>query len=143
MPRHLLTHIDAWSVARTVFPLAWAVSAMMLFLVYLLAGSLLMNLASDYYDVPAGAGSVGIFAALLASIITGFIYSIFATLFTVLASGGYNLLAQVGGGFAFSSRPLEELKSSLGDGRVAAAEVVTVPGNIKHTDSDEGGDRGD
>ena len=143
MPRHLLTHIDVWSVARTVFPLAWAVSAVMLFLVYLLAGSLLMNLASDYYDVPAGAGSVGIFAALLASIITGFIYSIFATLFTVLAAGGYNLLAQVGGGFALSSRPLEELESPQSAGVVEATEVVTVPGNIKHTEGNGGGDTED
>ena len=139
MPRHLLTHIDAWSVARTVFPLAWGVSAVLLFLIYLLAGSLLMSLASEYYDLPPAAGSVGIFAALLASIITGFIYSIFATFFSVLAAAGYNLLAQVGGGFSFSSRPLEDLESPQSAGIVEATEVVTVPGNIKHTEDKGGG----
>lgn len=135
MSRRLLTNVDVWSVARTVFPLAWLVSSAILFLVYLLAGSLLMNMASEFYDLPGPARGIGIAASLLASVITGFIYTIFATLFSVLAAWGYNILADLGGGVIFQDVPANMDASAQEESpeQAATTENIPVTGTVRHT----------
>lgn len=135
MSRRLLTNIDVWSVARTVFPLAWLVSSAILFLVYLLAGSLLMELASELYDMPGSVRGVGIAVSLLASVITGFIYTIFVTLFSVLAAWSYNVLADLGGGVIFQYVPADAEAPSDGESpeQVATTQTVPVVGTVRHT----------
>ena len=77
-------------------------------LLYTLAGSMMMNMANEYYDVPDGMGSIGLAGAFFASLFTGFIYAIIATLFSVLGAAGYNFLARLGGGIAIKFEIAEE-----------------------------------
>ena len=124
MSRQLIAHIDPWSVARTVFPLAWLLAFIAVLIIYTLAGSVIMNMASEIYDVPAGSGRIGMVVALFASLITGFIYSIFATVLAAIGAAAYNFLAGLGGGIEISME-------SINDGQIS--EKLTVPDGLSQS----------
>ena len=143
MSRRLISHIDPWSVARTMFPLAWLLGFVAILLIYLLAGSLVMAVASEYYDVPEGTGEIGLAGALFASLLTGFIYAIFATLLSVLAAITYNLLARLGGGISIEMEEEELLigekppkQPDLSPGVEILPQAVELDGTIRETEED-------
>lgn len=98
MSRVLIKEIQVWSVARTVFPLAWIVSSIVIFGGYLLVGGLIANLVDEFTDLPVIDRGTGIAAGILFSLAGGFLSTIATTLVAVVAAMGYNLLAALGGG---------------------------------------------
>jgi len=141
MSRRLISHIDPWSVARTMFPLTWLLGFVAILMIYLLAGSLVMTMASEYYDVPEGASEIGLAGALFASLLTGFIYAIFATLLSVVAAFGYNLLARLGGGVSIEMEEEEILVSDrytqqdeMGMGAEIIPQALELDGTIRETE---------
>ena len=98
MSRLLIKEIQVWSVARTVFPLAWIVSFIVIFGGYLLVGGLIANLVDEFTDVPVIDRGAGVVAGILFSLAAGFLSTIAATLVAVVGAVVYNLLAALGGG---------------------------------------------
>ena len=98
MSRLLIKEIQVWSVARTVFPLAWIVSFIVIFGGYLLVGGLIANLVDEFTDVPVIDRGTGVVAGILFSLAAGFLSTIAATLVAVVGAVVYNLLAALGGG---------------------------------------------
>ncbi|MBA7581925.1 hypothetical protein ES708_23839 [subsurface metagenome] len=99
MNQFLIRKIDPWSVARTVFPLAWIVSAVTIFLVYLLAGGILARVIKEVADTPVSLDGTGVFMGFFLSIILGFFSTIATTISSVIMVAAYNFLASLGGGF--------------------------------------------
>ncbi len=96
MSRVLIKELDLWSVARTVFPLFWIISALIMIVAYLLIGSIIVNLIADttgYGRVIPGLGLV-----ILASSFMGFFSAMGLTLVAVAVAVAYNLLTSLGGG---------------------------------------------
>ena len=98
MSRLLIKEIQVWSVARTVFPLAWIVSFIVIFGGYLLVGGLIANLVDEFTDVPVVDPGAGAIAGILFSLVLGFFSAVAATLLAVVVAAVYNLLAALGGG---------------------------------------------
>ena len=94
----LIKEIHVWSVARTVFPLAWIVSFIVILGSYLLVGGLIINFASEFTDVPVVDRGAGVAVGILFSLVMGFISTVAATLIAVAAAVIYNFLAALGGG---------------------------------------------
>ena len=100
MKQLVIKEINIWSVARTVFPLAWIISIIMIFSGFLFFGSIVESVASEFTDVPAALPSIGAVAAFFASIGLGFLNAILGTILAVITVVVYNFLAGLGGGFA-------------------------------------------
>ncbi len=98
MSRLLIKEIQVWSVARTVFPLAWIVSFIVIFGGCLLIGGLVASIAGQLTDIPAIDPGTGAIAGILFSLVLGFFSAVAATLLAVVAAAAYNLLAALGGG---------------------------------------------
>ena len=98
MSRVLIKEIQVWSVARTIFPLAWIVSSIIIFGGYLLVGGLIADLASEFAEWPVIDRGIGIVAGVLFSLVLGFFSTIAVTLIAVVAAVIYNFLAALGGG---------------------------------------------
>ncbi|UCH09983.1 MAG: DUF3566 domain-containing protein [Fidelibacterota bacterium] len=98
----LIKEINVWSVARTVFPLAWIVSAVVIFLGTLFVGRVAENLISRFADMPLDiyGGGVSVLAGIALGLVLGFLNSIITTLVAVLAAFVYNFLASLGGGIS-------------------------------------------
>ena len=94
----LIREIQVWSVVRTVFPLGWIVSTLVIFGTYLLVGSLLTSLANEFTEMPLVDWGAGVFTGILVSVLLGFFCTVTATLLAVVAVVVYNLLAALGGG---------------------------------------------
>ncbi|MFB0516893.1 MAG: DUF3566 domain-containing protein [Candidatus Neomarinimicrobiota bacterium] len=111
-----MKRIDLWSVARTVFPLGWIVAFIVIFVSYLLVGSLVINLASEFTDVPIIDRGTGVFAGFLLSLLLGFFSTVALTLIAVVAAVIYNFLAALGGGISVKlSEPVAMSESSGGE----------------------------
>lgn len=111
MSRRLIRHIDPWSVAKTVFPLSWIVISTVLWLMFMLVGSMMPPMMSDMYDMPMEA--MGTVAMIFVGLIGGFIQSVFITLFVSFGTVGYNWLASLGGGFEID---IEDVTSTAVEG---------------------------
>lgn len=119
-----------------MFPLSWLLGFVAVLLLYLLAGSMVMNMANEYYDVPDGAGQIGLVGAFFASLFTGLIYAIFATLFSVIGAFGYNFLTRLGGGVAITLLPADE--PSVGDAPEGSDELAQSVAMIPQAVPEEG-----
>jgi hypothetical protein len=112
MGRQLIKEINVWSVARTVFPLVWIVSAVVIFFGTLFVGRIVQNLLGEFTDVPFDiyGGGVSIMAGIGLGLVLGLLNSIMTTLLAVLCAFIYNFLANLGGGVSVRlSGPPEEL----------------------------------
>jgi hypothetical protein len=98
----VIKEINIWSVARTVFPLAWMISIILIFGGYLLFGRVLTSAASELTDVPMVLPGIGAVAGFFMSIGLGFLNAIFSTILALLTVVVYNFLAGMGGGFSIS-----------------------------------------
>ena len=127
-----------------MFPLSWLLGFMAVLLLYLLAGSMAMNMVSEYYDVPDGAGQIGLAGAFFASLFTGLIYAIFATLFSVMGAFGYNFLARLGGGVNIALLPAHEplvgdapdTSDELAQSVAMIPQAVPEEGTLRETEKD-------
>ena len=98
--RLTIKEIQVWSVARTMFPLAWILNAVVFFCMYLLVGSLIASLSEGLPGLSIIEPGAGIWVGLLFSVLMGFFGAVVITLLAVLAVGIYNLLGSLGGGFS-------------------------------------------
>jgi hypothetical protein len=98
----VIKEINIWSVARTVFPLAWLISIILIFGGYLLFGRVLTSAASELTDVPMVLPGVGAVAGFFMSIGLGFLNAILSTILALLTIVVYNFLASMGGGFSIT-----------------------------------------
>ncbi|MFC1547959.1 DUF3566 domain-containing protein [Candidatus Neomarinimicrobiota bacterium] len=98
----VIKEINIWSVARTVFPLAWMISIILIFGGYLLFGRALSSAASEFTDVPMMLPAIGAVAGFFMSIGLGFLNAILSTILALLTVVVYNFLASLGGGFSIS-----------------------------------------
>jgi len=98
MSRLLIKEIQVWSVARTVFPLAWIVSFIVILGSYLLVGGVIASFAGEFTDLPVIDRGAGVVVGILFSLVMGFLGTVAITLIAVVAAAGYNLLAALGGG---------------------------------------------
>ncbi|UCH63859.1 MAG: DUF3566 domain-containing protein [Fidelibacterota bacterium] len=121
----MIKEIQVWSVARTVFPLAWIVCSIVIFCVYLLIGSLLTNLVDEFAEMPVIDQGVGIGAGILFSLAAGFLSTIATTLIAVLVAVVYNLLVALGGGvsvgFSESALATEPARDKPGEEKEEAS----------------------
>ena len=102
MNQVLIKNIQLWSVVRTIFPAMWMVGAMLTFIGYLIAGSVISSLASGFTDVPLADPGSGILVGILLSFFLGFLGAITMTLSAVIFVVIYNFLASIGGGIAIN-----------------------------------------
>ena len=98
MNRVLIKHIQVWSVARTMFPLAWIVSFIVIFAGCLLVSGLVAKITGQLTDMPAVDPGDGAIAGILLGLVLGFFSAAAATLLAIVAAAAYNLLATLGGG---------------------------------------------
>ncbi len=105
MSRVLIKELDLWSVARTVFPLFWIISALLVIAGYLLIGSIIGNLLAEYTG--HGWGIYGLALIILASILVGFFSAIGLTLVAVAMAVAYNFLSSLGGGVTVTLAELD------------------------------------
>jgi uncharacterized protein YacL len=96
----VIKEVNIWSVARTVFPLAWIISIIVIFGGYLLFGRMLESAVSEFADGPLILPGIGAVAGFLLSIGLGFMNAVFSTILALLAVVIYNFLASLGGGFS-------------------------------------------
>jgi len=123
MGRLLIKEIQVWSVARTVFPLGWIVSFIVLFGSYLLVGGLISNLAREFTEFPVVDQGLGVFAGILLSLLLGFLNTIVLTIIAVIAAVIYNFLAALGGGVSVRlSEPVPASETSEGETSSAQGE---------------------
>ncbi|MFC1542999.1 DUF3566 domain-containing protein [Candidatus Neomarinimicrobiota bacterium] len=115
MSRVLIREIQVWSVARTVFPLGWIISFLIILGSYLLIGGLVTDLASDYSKWSVVERGAGIIGGILLSLVMGFFSSILITLTAVITAVIYNFLAALGGGFAINLTESAPAPPSTGD----------------------------
>ena len=121
----LIKEINVWSVARTVFPLAWIVSAVVIFLATLFVGRIAENLIIRFTEMPVDVvygGGVSILVGIALGLVMGFLNAIMTTLIAVLGVLVYNFLASLGGGIAV--RLAEELPDSGSAGETSDAGIV-------------------
>lgn len=127
MSRVLIKEFHVWSVARTVFPLAWIVSSIIIFGSYLLVGGLIINFASEFTDVPVVDRGAGVVVGILFSLVMGFLSTVAATLIAVAVAVIYNFLAALGGGVSVGlSEPFpasEPTQGEPGSGKVEGPGV--------------------
>ncbi|MEE9161368.1 MAG: hypothetical protein V3U35_00205 [Candidatus Neomarinimicrobiota bacterium] len=120
----LIKEVHLWSVARTVFPLAWIITALVLFMSFLVVDSLLTGLLSEFTDDFDAQQGPGLLSGFLASVILGFFATIAWTLVAVVGAVVYNYLVAAGGGVTLSvaEQPstIEE-ETGPGDDALAAA----------------------
>ena len=114
MNQVLIKNIQLWSVVRTIFPAMWMVAAVITFIGYLIAGSFISSLASEFTDVPLADPGSGMLAGILLSLFLGFLSTIMITLSAVIFVVIYNLLASIGGGIAINL--IEQTDSREPDG---------------------------
>lgn len=94
----LVRKIDIWSLVRTIFPMIWGISAILIFVIFVIFGRA-SSAWMETYDLDApDMGGLGTLAAIFISLFTGFISAAFQTMIIAPAIGIYNLLARVGGG---------------------------------------------
>ena len=125
MSRILIKELDLWSVARTVFPLFWIMSALIMIVAYMLIGSIIANLIADMTGY--GRGIPGLGMIILASSFMGFFSAMGLTLVAVAAALAYNLLAGLGGGVTVT---LAEL-----DGTMDAADGADSASSTEASDT--------
>ncbi|MCH7498306.1 MAG: DUF3566 domain-containing protein [Candidatus Marinimicrobia bacterium] len=113
MSRVLIKELDLWSVARTVFPLFWIISALLVIAGYLLIGSIIGNLLAEYTG--HGWGIYGLALIILASILVGFFSAIGLTLVAVAMALAYNFLSSLGGGVTVTLAELEGAAEAAGE----------------------------
>ena len=65
MKKAVISEIQVWSVARTVFPLGWIVSTIVIFFSFLLIGGAVANLAVEYPELPEIPQGIGVIAGIL------------------------------------------------------------------------------
>ncbi|UCH11216.1 MAG: hypothetical protein JSU61_04825 [Fidelibacterota bacterium] len=87
-------------MARTVFPLSWVISIIVIFGGYLLFGRILESAASEFTDAPLVLPGIGAVAGFFLSIGLGFLNAIISTILALLTVVVYNFLASLGGGFS-------------------------------------------
>lgn len=119
MNQVLIKNIQLWSVVRTIFPAMWMVAAIITFIGYLIAGSIMTSLASDFTDVPLVDPGSGVLAGILLSLILGFFGTIMMTLSAVIFVVIYNFLASVGGGIAIILSEQTDVREPDGEDRDA------------------------
>ena len=105
MSRVLIKELDLWSVAHTVFPLFWIISALLVIAGYLLIGSIIASLLAEFTG--HGWGIHGLALIILASIFVGFFSAMGLTLVTVAMAVAYNFLSSLGGGVTVMLAELE------------------------------------
>ena len=101
----MIKELDLWSVARTVFPLFWIISALLVIAGYLLIGSIISSLLAEFTG--HGWSIHGLALIILASILVGFISAIGLTLVAVAMAVAYNFLSSLGGGVTVTLAELE------------------------------------
>ncbi len=94
----LIREIQVWSVVRTIFPLGWIISTLIIFSAYLLVGSLLTNLANEFTETPVFDSGISVAVGIVLSILLGFLSTVATTLLAVVVVVVYNFLAALGGG---------------------------------------------
>ena len=102
MSRVLIKEFHLWSIARTVFPLAWMLAVIVIFAGLLLVESLVTSLLGAFIDDPTALPTVGPVAGLLISIVLGFFFTIAVTVVALMSAVVYNFLAALGGGISIS-----------------------------------------
>ncbi len=107
----LIKEIQVWSVARTVFPLAWVLSAVVVFGLYLAVDSLVDTLTNDILGASAIEPDVGVGVGLIFSLVFGFFSTVVITVLSVLTIELYNFLAGLGGGFSIRVSELDATTS--------------------------------
>lgn len=100
MNQVLIKNIQLWSVVRTIFPAMWMVAAIITFIGYLIAGSIITSLASEFTDIPLVDPGSGVLAGIFISLFLGFLGTIMITLSAVIFVVIYNFLTSIGGGIA-------------------------------------------
>ena len=105
MSRVLIKELDLWSVARTVFPLFWIISALIIVAGYVLIGSIVGSLLADLTG--HGWSIQGLGLIILAGIFMGFFSAVGLTLVAVAVAVAYNLLSSLGGGVTMTLAELE------------------------------------
>lgn len=100
MNQVLIKNIQLWSVVRTIFPAMWMVAAIITFIGYLIAGSIITSLANEFTDIPLVDPGSGVLAGIFISLFLGFLGTIMMTLSAVIFVVIYNFLTSIGGGIA-------------------------------------------
>ncbi len=98
MQHYLIRRLNLWSVARTVFPLAWLTTIVLFFLNVIFWGGLVVHWARQLggYEVPLG--GEGVVLGLFLSVFFGFLSAVALTITAIVLAFFYNLLAGLGGG---------------------------------------------
>ncbi len=111
----LIKEVHLWSVARTVFPLAWIITALVLFTSFLVVDSILTGLLSEFTDDFDAQQGLGLLSGFMASIILGFFATIAWTLVAVVGAVVYNYLVAAGGGVTVTVAEQPQVVSEEGD----------------------------
>ncbi len=80
----------------------WMVAAIITFIGYLIAGSVITSLASEFTDVPLVDPGSGVLAGIFISLFLGFFGTILMTLSAVIFVVIYNFLTSIGGGITIN-----------------------------------------
>ena len=102
MSRVLIKELHLWSIARTVFPLAWMVSVIVIFAGLLLVESFVTALFGVFTDDPTALPAAGPVAGLLISIVLGFFFTMATTVVALMSAVVYNFLVALGGGISIN-----------------------------------------
>ena len=122
MSRVLIKELHLWSIARTVFPLAWIVSVIVIFAGLLLVESFVTALLGAFTESPTELPATGPVAGLLISIVLGFFFTLATTAVALVTAVVYNFLVALGGGISITLSDLGpdlEDEGSPGDGEEA------------------------
>lgn len=121
----LIKEVHLWSVARTVFPLAWIITALVLFTSFLVVDSILTGLLSEFTDEFDAQQGLGLLSGFMASVILGFFATIAGTLVAVVGAVVYNYLVAAGGGVTVTVAEQPQVVSE--EGEPVDDALATVP----------------
>ena len=95
----------------------WIVAAIIVFIGYLIAGSIITSLASQFTDLPLADPGSGILAGIFISLFLGFFSTILMTLSAVIFVVIYNFLSSIGGGITLNLIEQTDVREPNGEDR--------------------------